>query len=408
MASTARDRRGAASVSDDTTSSVEPAPSKAGWLSGMTAMFRADSAPHAASESNANELLAFPSEATLRQEQGSGEDAPKSMPAPAPAGSSPRKIALAVVIVAGVAAGFAMVALRRIPLPSFATPAPRTGNLTIDTQPAAAEVLVDGERRGTTPLTVALAAGAHTITIESDGDTRVVPLTIAAGADVTQHFELRTRETVAQFGRMSIATEPPGARVSIDGHLRGVSPLVVADLTAEEHTVTVSNDTGASERKVLVSPGSTASVMFSLASKASGPVGGWLSVSAPFDVEVTENNDIIGASRSSRIMLAAGRHDLVLTNRSLGYQEARKIDVVAGKTTTLRVEPPQVTISVNARPWAEVVMDGANIGQTPLANLLVTVGSHELIFRNPQLGERKQTVLVTATGPNRIATDLTK
>ena len=33
---------------------------------------------------------------------------------------------------------------------------------------------------------------------------------------------------------------------------------------------------------------------------------------------------------------------------------------------------------------------------------------HEMVFRHPQLGERRQTVTVTAKGPNRIAADLTK
>jgi PEGA domain-containing protein len=375
----------------------------------MSAMFRPDEPTPAAPDTSANELLAFPSESSLRQEPPASGDVPSSTPAPPRASTSKRTfVVVGVVIAAGVAAGFGVVALRRGPLPSFFTTAPRTGSLTIATQPEAAEVMIDGERRGTTPLTVALAAGMHTVTIQHDGDTRVVPLTIAAGAEVTQHFEMKTRETVPQFGRVSVTTEPPGAKVSIDGHPSGVAPIVIADLTAEEHTITVASDSGSSERKVIVTAGNTASLMFSLSSKSSGPVGGWLSVSSPFDVEVAENNDVIGASRASRIMLAAGRHDVMLTNRSLGFQEARKIEVAAGKTTTLRIEPPHVSVSVNARPWADVLLDGANIGQTPIANLLVTVGSHELVFRNPQLGERKQTVLVTAGGPNRIATDLTK
>ena len=63
---------------------------------------------------------------------------------------------------------------------------------------------------------------------------------------------------------------------------------------------------------------------------------------------------------------------------------------------------------MNARPWAEVMVDGTSIGQTPIANLQVGVGPHELVFRHPQLGERKQTVVVTAKGPNRIAMDFTK
>jgi len=98
----------------------------------------------------------------------------------------------------------------------------------------------------------------------------------------------------------------------------------------------------------------------------------------------------------------------VLANRAVGYQEARRVDVAAGKTTAIRVDAPQASVSVNARPWAEVLVDGASIGQTPIANVLVAVGAHDVVFRNPQLGERKQTFLVTAKGPNRIATDLTK
>ena len=82
--------------------------------------------------------------------------------------------------------------------------------------------------------------------------------------------------------------------------------------------------------------------------------------------------------------------------------------MTAGKTIAVRVEPPKVSVSVNARPWAEIVLDGDSAGQTPIANLLVTVGPHEMVFRHPQFGERKQTVDGDREGPNRIAADLTK
>ena len=117
---------------------------------------------------------------------------------------------------------------------------------------------------------------------------------------------------------------------------------------------------------------------------------------------------MIGTSGTSRIMLAAGRHDITILNRSLGYEEPRRVEVTAGKTIAVRVDPPKVSVSVNARPWADVTLDGNSVGQTPLSNLNVTVGTHELVFRHPQFAERRQTIVVTAKGPNRIATDLTK
>jgi hypothetical protein len=376
-----------------------------GWFPGLLRRLGPKApAPKAAARSEADPLLAFPSETT--QASGGRGASTSSASAPPRTFKPGRSVLFAGVIAAIAVPSFGVFALRRFPLPQFGAAERATGNLTIDSRPGGSQVLVDGAVRGVTPLKLALEPGAHTITIRSGGNERVVPLTIAAGADVTQYFELKASEPIAIVGGLSIATDPPGARVAIDGKPRGTSPLTVSDLAAEPHKVTATNDAGTVERTVAVAAGSTMSVMFALP-KTSGPVGGWLAIASPFEVEVSENRDVIG-SGATRIMLAAGRHELVLANRSLGYQEARKIDVAAGQTTTLRVEAPKASVSVNARPWAEIIVDGNNVGQTPIANIQVAVGTHEMVFRHPQLGERKQSIVVTAKGPNRIAADLTK
>jgi serine/threonine-protein kinase len=318
-----------------------------------------------------------------------------------------RLIVAGGVIVAIAVPSLGVLAVRRFPMSQFAAAERRTGNLTIDTRPAGSQVLIDGQGRGVTPLTLALEPGAHTITVRNAGDERVVPLTIAAGAEVSQYYEMKVVEPAIVAGSLSIATDPPGARVAVDGKPRGNSPITVADLAAEPHKVTVTNDIGSVERTVAVTAGSVTSVMFALP-KASGPMAGWLSISSPFDVEVLENRDVIGTSGASRIMLASGHHEDVLSHRTLGFQETRRIDVTPGQTTSIRVDAPKASVSVNARPWAEIIVDGANVGQTPIANIQITVGTHEMVFRHPQLGERRETVVVTAKGPNRIAADLTK
>jgi PEGA domain-containing protein len=411
-------------VADGTTSA------RRRWYSGLTGMFGAKpAAPPAVADfdTNTNALLAFPSEGAARS------TSPVATPTSAPSGGGAgRDTATAVSTVGGSTAATASARLtsrtlrtaglvaatllvgaaagmlaRTLPL-RFAAPAPPpTGSLTIDTRPDGAEVLIDGDRRGVTPLRLTLAPGAHSVTVRNGSDQRILPLVIAAGSDMSQHLEMKTPEPVALFGKVSVVTDPPGARVSVDGRPRGSSPLVVADLTAEEHTVTVSSDSGSAERKVAVSADGTASVMFSLA-RAAGPVGGWLAISAPFDVEVSENNDVVGALGTTRIMFAAGRHEVMLTNRVIGFQDSRRIEITGGRTTAVRLDAPRVSISVNARPWADVVLDGASVGQTPISNLQVAIGSHEVVFKHPQLAERRQTIVVTAKGPNRIATDLTK
>ena len=104
-----------------------------------------------------------------------------------------------------MASTLAILAIRGVSVPQFGVAGLQVGRLTIDTRPAAAEVLIDGERRGVTPLTLSLAPGAHSITVRNGRDERVVPLTIAAGADVTQYFEMKTEPAVLSGG-VSVTT----------------------------------------------------------------------------------------------------------------------------------------------------------------------------------------------------------
>jgi hypothetical protein len=285
---------------------------------------------------------------------------------------------------------------------------PKLAKLNIVTEPAGIDVLVNGELKGVSPLSMSLAAGAQSVTLRQGSDERVMPLTLTAGAEVTHHIEFAPRPTVtASLGGISVVTDPTGAQVEVDGKVRGVSPLALKDLVSADHKVRVVGANGSAERTVAVTSGTTTSVVFALP-KSSSPMAGWVTVAAPFDVQVSEGDNIVGTGKAAKIMLPAGRHTILMANAALQYESERTVDVSAGQTTTLRVDAPKVPMSANARPWADVTIDGANVGQTPIANLSISIGTHEILFRHPQLGDRRQTVVVTAKGPNRIAVDLTK
>jgi len=70
--------------------------------------------------------------------------------------------------------------------------------------------------------------------------------------------------------------------------------------------------------------------------------------------------------------------------------------------TNLNIAVPTAKVSINANPWAEVDVDGKPAGETPLANLSLPIGPHEITFRHPQLGVRKQTVIVKMDGQTRV------
>ena len=281
------------------------------------------------------------------------------------------------------------------------------GTFTVETEPAGADVIIDGQSRGSTPLKVSLPPGPHTAVVRHGTEERRVPLMLAAGAVVVHHVEFSTVKPAPIVGGISVVTDPPGARVLIDGHPYGASPITLNDLPAASYKVSVSSETGAADRTVAVQAGETVSVVFSLP-KVSGPLAGWAAVSSPFDVQVLEDSNVVGTGRSSKIMMPAGKHTFTIVNQALGYQDTRTVDVAAGKIASIQVDPPKVVVNVNARPWADVSIDGKNVGQTPIGNLSLAIGTYEVIFRHPEFGERRQTITVTVKGTNRVAVDMTK
>ena len=96
-----------------------------------------------------------------------------------------------------------------------------TGILKIDTNPQGALVFVDGVQRAQTPAEISLDPGEHTVDIRLDGETRTLPVVIAAGTTASQYLELP--KVIALTGELQISTEPSGARVSVDGQPRGTS-----------------------------------------------------------------------------------------------------------------------------------------------------------------------------------------
>jgi serine/threonine-protein kinase len=76
--------------------------------------------------------------------------------------------------------------------------------------------------------------------------------------------------------------------------------------------------------------------------------------------------------------------------------------------TPLKVEWPKGIISINALPWADVWIDGDRIGETPIGNLSLPIGPHEITFRHPELGEQRYATTVSLKAPARVSVDLRK
>ena len=287
----------------------------------------------------------------------------------------------------------------------LATPSVANGTLSINSNPPGAQVVVDGQTSGVTPLTVSLKAGTHNVELRGAGEPRSVPVTITAGTQVSQYIELP--KTTA-FGQLQVKTEPAGAQVTVDGIPRGKSPVLVEALAAGEHAVVVENDGSNQKHNVSVEAGMTASLVVPLTTADAAPSSGWVSVAAPVELQLFENKRLIGTSQSDRVMLTAGKHEIEMVNESVGYRASRTVQVPAGKTAAVKLEWPKGNIAINALPWADVWIDGQRIGETPIGNLSLPIGPHEIVFRHPDLGEQKYATVVSLRDTARVSVDLRK
>jgi hypothetical protein len=287
--------------------------------------------------------------------------------------------------------------------PAPAVTATASGMLLVQSSPAGVQVFVDGVERGMTPAKLSVPAGAHILELRGRGIPRVIPLTVAAGAQLSQYVEFADTPVT---GQLAIQSDPPGAKVLIDGVARGVAPVTIADLPPGSHEVVLQGDAGRVRHVVDVQAGATASLLAPLGAAAGGPVSGWISVKAPFTIEIREDGRLLGTTDADRIMLAAGRHDLELVNQTLGYSTTRTVQVPAGKVAPIAIELPRGVVNLNAAPWAEVWIDGQRVGDTPIGNLSVAIGPHEVVFRNPQLGEKRHAISVTLGAPVRLSVDM--
>jgi PEGA domain-containing protein len=317
---------------------------------------------------------------------------------------SPRSLVLVasalVVAAAAIAAAlYGMMRPRTPPVPIVAA-----ATLSIVSNPSDADVTIDGVMRGKTPLKISLAAGSYQMLVQQGTRTRTMPLTVEAGTVMSQYVELG--DAAPTVGRLDISSDRAGAHVTIDGKPRGATPLTLTDIPPGRHTVSVSAGEANVVRTVDVTAGATASVMVALGDP--GISAGWLSIAVPFEVQVSENGQVLGTSSADRIMIPAGKHTLDLQNAALEFATRQTVDVPPGKTAKLSIAVPNGSMSINALPWADVLIDGKPVGVTPLGRITVPIGSHEIVWRHPQLGERRRTVTVSAGAPVRIGMDLTK
>jgi len=202
------------------------------------------------------------------------------------------------------------------------------GRLAIASDPAGAELILDGSASGTTPADLDVEPGEHAVLVRLAGFRAATErVADAPGARAERSYAL-----VALAVRTSVETEPPGALLTADGQPAGRSPVVLTlspgrheiaasmpGYLASSQTATVAAGTEETVRLTLRRDGATLRI-------ATTPPGAAIRLdgegagTAPLTVEADSGRHVVSASRE-------------------GYDVAEKSVVVeAGKDADVRVD----------------------------------------------------------------------
>ena len=222
---------------------------------------------------------------------------------------------------------------------------------------------------------------------------------------------LYTRPAPAAAPAFPMMLESPqsGDTVLINGQSVGVTPLMLT-LTPDMRTLEIQSRPEpaslASAGPPAKSPAPPTPAETAIAEAAARQRSGGLRLSSPIEIQVLEGDRVLGSSANGPIVAKAGRHDLEFINSTFGFRSRQQVEIKPNQIVDMTITPPPGRVSINVTPWAQVWINGTAVGETPLANLPMPVGEHQVTFRHPQLGERSEKFIVRPSSLTRVSATL--
>jgi hypothetical protein len=196
----------------------------------------------------------------------------------------------------------------------------------------------------------------------------------------------------AGTGELRVESVPDGARVVLDGHKVGLTPLTLKDIAAGRHELVLEGESGTLRRTVSVKANQPTVARYEITS-------GFLAVVSRIPVEIFDGTRKLGASDGGHIALAPGQYKVRLVNTQYGYRDEVEFTIKAGEVSTHTIALPEESLHITTDAGAEILVDGELMGVAPLAAFRVAIGAREVLVRHAELGERQQSVDVVQGQP---------
>jgi formylglycine-generating enzyme required for sulfatase activity len=253
------------------------------------------------------------------------------------------------------------------------------GRLNIDTHGVAATVSVDGKEVGRAPGEVQVPAGQRTVTLRAPRYLDFVTRLEIEGADEEQDLNATLQPA---WGTVKVSASPASARVSIDDQDMGAVPVSLEVASGVRKVQIAAAGFKAWQSSVVVKAGETLNV---------GPVtlgqpDARASIrSTPTGAEVTVDGSFRGRTPVVVELPSGVTHEIVASFH--GHETwTRKVLAEPAKAIELdaRLTPVLGAVTFKGEPaGAELVVDGAVRGQTPLS-VNLTAEEHRIEVRKAE------------------------
>jgi len=273
-------------------------------------------------------------------------------------------------------------------------PSTELGSLIVTSSPVGAMVTVDGSMGQQAPWTYdAIPSGSHVVRAFLSGyQPYLTMVNVPPGGTITVNAPLTP---LSRVGALQVKSSPGGADIYVDGFYSGSTATTVGNLAAGSHFVTL-RLAGYKEwlGTIEVPENSLAFLDAQLEVASAVTTGDILVFSDPPGASVFHDGVYQGTTQSGDALdltgILPGSHTLLFQLQ--GYQDyTSPVEVQAGAVSRVNAvlipakNPPQSgTLLVSSNPQgANIFLDNACVGITPLTIPSVNAGNHTLLLRLP-------------------------
>ncbi len=276
------------------------------------------------------------------------------------------------------------------------------GGLEVGSNPAGAEILLDGKVLGKAPFSSDhVPMGRHRLALRmpcyatESREVVILPLK-------TVRLDLSMKPSC---GTVELVSEPPGAELSIDGEMVGKTPYRLVDANAGEVTVALSKECfHPVESRIEIVPGKETSYRFPLKPACSDLV----IESEPSGARLVVDGQEVGVTPYSRQGLKKDKLTLHLEKECYAPLE-RVVRLNPGKENrmTLKLRPTCSSLVVETRPeGAQLVVDGKRVGAAPFTMEKVEKERVSIMAEKECYAPASKEVKLKAGQENRIVLEL--